>query len=277
MSVSATPKISRRSGKAQYFIERLSENVTLDMVLIPSGNFLMGSPPEELDRFDDESPQHQVSISTFFLGKYAITQAQYKAVMGNNPSHFKGEADSSNHPVENVSWNNATEFCYRLSKLTGKEYRLPSEAEWEYACRAGTTTPFHFGETISTELANYQGTDKKIGDALFKGNYGRGSKGIYRGKTTPVGSFKVANAFGLFDMHGNVWEWCADNWHSNYEDIPDSKEWVEGSDKEKHPLRGGSWDEGPPYCRSACRFNSVANVRILNIGFRVVCSARGLL
>ncbi len=250
MSTSATPKIFHRRGKAQYFIERLSDNVSLDMVLIPSGNFLMGSPPEELDRFDDESPQHPVSITTFFLGKYAITQAQYEAVMGNNPSSF----DSPNHPVENVSWNDAVAFYHRLSKLSGKEYRLPSEAEWEYACRAGTTTPFHFGETISTDLANYRGIDNKENN--WSGSYGRGAKGIYLEKTTPVGSFKVANAFGLFDMHGNVWEWCADNWHGNYEVVPNSKEWVEGGDKERHTLRGGSWNNNPQNCRSACRNNN---------------------
>jgi eukaryotic-like serine/threonine-protein kinase len=162
----ATPTIKNRRGKAQYFIERLSEDVSLDMVLIPSGNFLMGSPEKELEHRSSEEPQHQVSISTFFLGKYAVTQAQYEAVMGENPSSFKEEPDSQNHPVENVSWNDAVAFCHRLSKLSGKEYRLPSEAEWEYACRAGTTPPFHFGETISTELANYQGTDEKIGDTL---------------------------------------------------------------------------------------------------------------
>ena len=266
MSVSATPKISRHRGKAQYFVERLSESASLDMILIPSGNFLMGSPPEELDRYDNEGPQHSVSISTFFLGKYAITQAQYEAVMGNNPSHFKDEPDSTNHPVEKVSWSDAVDFCRRLSERAGKEYRLVSEAEWEYACRARTTSPFHFGETIDAEIANYSASV----------TYGRGKEGESRGKTTPVGSLKVANAFGLFDMHGNVWEWCADNWHKNYEVVPDNKDWVEGGNKEIHSLRGGSWNNFPRFCRSACRSYNVADDRGNSIGFRVACSARGV-
>jgi formylglycine-generating enzyme required for sulfatase activity len=160
------------------------------------------------DWFRKEKPQHQVTVQPFSMGKFQVTQVQWKAVatltkvnrdLKPEPSKFKGD----NRPVEQVSWYDAIEFCDRLSRKTGKPYRLPSEAEWEYACRAGTTTPFHFGETITSELANY--------NANY--TYGAGVKGIYREQTTPVGSFGVANSFGLYDMHGQVWEWCADHWH----------------------------------------------------------------
>ena len=182
--------------------------------------------------------------------------------MGTNPSCFKG----SNRPVEKVRWYNAVAFCKRLSQKTGKTYRLPSEAEWEYACRAGTTTPFHFGETITTDLANYGGDYT---------SYGQEPKGVYRKETREVGSFGVANNFGLYDMHGNVWEWCQDHWHSNYEGAP--------TDGSADLLRGGSWDDFAGYCRSACRSHLeylivdtdlvVSEIRDLNsIGFRVVCS-----
>ena len=150
------------------------------------------------------------------MGKYPVTQAQWRFVAAQlpqvnreleiDPSRFKGD----NLPVETISWLDAEEFCQRLSHHTGRLYRLPSEAEWEYACRAGTTTPFHFGETISPEFANYNG----------EYTYGNGEKGVYRKQTTPVGSFQVANPFGLYDIHGNVWEWCADDWHKNYQGAP---------------------------------------------------------
>ena len=166
-----------------------------------------------------------MTIQPFCLGKYAVTQAQWRAIaalpqinreLNPDPSGFKGD----NRPVEWVSWLEAVECCDRLSRQTGRSYRLPSEAEWEYACRAGTTTPFHFGETMTTELANYCGEDRDIGGRLYKGAYGVGPQGAYRQETTAVGSFAVANAFGLFDMHGNVWEWCLDHWHENYQGAP---------------------------------------------------------
>jgi formylglycine-generating enzyme required for sulfatase activity len=161
------------------------------------------------------------------------------------------------------------EFCLRLSIHTKRTYRLPSEAEWEYTCRAGTTTPFHFGETISTDLANYNGTDKNYGA------YGRGVLGKYQGKTTPVGSFGVANDFGLYDMHGNVREWCLDHWHENYEGAPtDGSAWINPKAKEDdfRTLRGGSWIYNPRRCRSASRLRNSACVRHGYYGFRIVYS-----
>jgi formylglycine-generating enzyme required for sulfatase activity len=200
--------INRHRQKAKYFVEDLGDGVTLKMVAIPPGTFLMGSPEMEEGHSDDESPQHEVKVTSFFMGKYPVTQAQWQAVaslsqikkkLTPNPSAFKG----TDRPVEQVSWYDAVEFCNRLSQQTGRPYRLPSEAEWEYACRAGMTTPFHFGETITPKLANYNGNV----------TYGKGVKGEYREQTTPVGSFGVGNKFGLYDMHGNVSEWCADHWH----------------------------------------------------------------
>ncbi|MFB2934951.1 formylglycine-generating enzyme family protein [Aerosakkonemataceae cyanobacterium BLCC-F154] len=276
--------IKRIERQAEYFVEDLGAKVELEMVLIPGGSFLMGSPENELGRTDDESPQRQVTIKPFCMGKYPVTQAQWKAVaalpqvsreLNPDPSYFKG----ADRPVECVSWYDAVEFCDRLTNKTERKYRLPSEAEWEYACRAGTTTPFHFGETITTDLANYRGTDNE--EYKWSGSYGRGPKGIYRQETTPVGSFKVGNRFGLFDMHGNVWEWCADHWHSNYEGAPvDGSAWVNEPQNENDNnsqidmvLRGGSWLNYPEDCRSACRSDDVAGSGNNHIGFRIVCSA----
>jgi formylglycine-generating enzyme required for sulfatase activity len=263
--------IQRENRKAQYYPEDLGNGVTLDMVLIPGGTFLMGSPEDEPQRSDSESPQHEATVPSFFMGKYPVTQAQWKAVaalpkvdqdLEPDPSDFRG-----NRPVENVSWQEATEFCRRLAQKTGRPYRLPCEAEWEYAARAGTTTPFYFGETITTDLANYDGSGDRFG------SYGRGPKGIYRQETTSVGSFP-ANAFGLYDMHGNVWEWCEDHWHDNYEGAPnDDSAWIDSEAKEdaRRVMRGGSWDDSPGYCRSASRNDDGARFRPDVIGFRVVC------
>ncbi|MCO5799445.1 MAG: formylglycine-generating enzyme family protein [Dolichospermum sp. OL03] len=193
--------IKGKQKQAQHFIEDLGNGIQLEMVAIPGGSFMMGSPKNEPGRIQSESPQHQVTVPPFLLGKYPVTQAQWQAVasltqvnqeLKPNPSRFEG----ANRPVERVSWHDAVQFCNRLSNHTQRPYRLPSEAEWEYACRAGTTTPFHFGETITTDLANYNGNY----------TYGDGVKGIRKGKTTEVGSFKIANEFGLYDMHGNVWD-----------------------------------------------------------------------
>ncbi|NES24359.1 MAG: formylglycine-generating enzyme family protein, partial [Symploca sp. SIO3E6] len=207
---------SHYTKKARCLIENLANGVILEMVAIPDGTFLMGSLPTEEGHRKSESPQHKVTVKSFFMGKYPVTQAQWQAVavlppinrpLNPHPSRFIG----ANFPVEQVSWYDAVEFCNRLSQKTGWQYRLPSEAEWEYACRAGTTTPFHFGETINTDLANYYGICSELG--YPQGLYGEGLEGISQEETTPVGSFGVANNFGLYDMHGNVSEWCADSWH----------------------------------------------------------------
>jgi formylglycine-generating enzyme required for sulfatase activity len=256
------------SISAKNFTEDLGNGVTLDMVAIPGGTFLMGSPESEPQRLDSESPQHTVTIQPFFMGKFPVTQAQWQAVASLPKVNIDLKADPSGckgakRPVEQVSWNDAVEFCTRLSKATGREYRLPSEAEWEYACRAGTITPFHFGETITTDLANYDGNYI----------YGSGSKGQYRGQTTDVGSFP-ANAFGLHDMHGNVWEWCEDTWHGKYNKAPiDGSAWVSNND-DLRLWRGGSWHNYPELCRSAVRFSYGSGGRpSYFIGFRVVCGA----
>ncbi|MGK7896944.1 MAG: SUMF1/EgtB/PvdO family nonheme iron enzyme [Xenococcus sp. (in: cyanobacteria)] len=287
-------EIKRESGQAQYFTEDLGNGVTLDMVSIPGGSFMMGTEDQEIERlcqeygeewFRRERPQHQISIPRFFMGRYPITQAQWREVAGweqverkldTDPSNFKEDYEDIERwlrPVENISWEEAKEFCERLRNKTKREYRLPTEAEWEYACRAETNTPFHFGETISTELANYRGTDFEYEGKVYPGNYGRGLKGIYRRQTTPVGYFKIANNFGLCDMHGNVLEWCEDNWHENYEAAPnDGSAWL-SEDNSIKVIRSGSWYDDPFGCRSAYRDDDSRDDRIDFIGFRVVCVA----
>ena len=241
------------------FTEDLGNGVKLEMIAIPRGTFWMGSPANEAERDDDEGPQHLVTVPSFFMGKYPLTQAQYQAIMGNNPSYFKG----NNRPVERVSWDDAVLFCQKLSQRTGKNYRLPSEAEWEYACRAGTKTPFSFGDNITTDLVNYDGNYP----------YKSAPKGKYRDQTTDVGTFPP-NPFGLYDMHGNVWEWCQDDWHENYTNAPtDGSSWNSLSGRTKL-LRGGSWYRGAGYCRSASRDENSRDARTLNCGFRVRSSFR---
>jgi formylglycine-generating enzyme required for sulfatase activity len=265
--------------KARFYPEDLGNGIRLEMVLIRGGRFMMGSPEDEPERYEDEGPQHEVTIAPFFMSKYPVTHAQWRVVaelpqidqnLDPDPSNFKGD----DHPVERVSWLEAKEFCARLEKQTNRPYRLPTEAEWEYACRAGTTTPFYFGETITTDLANYCGEDRTIDGNFYSGSYGRGPKGSYRQETTSVGSFP-ANAFGLYDMHGNVWEWCEDHWHSNYEGAPiDGSKWLDLEQKEpNYVLRGGSWYHNPWGCRSATRNGDTAGLRFNRLGFRVVCVA----
>ncbi len=297
-------RIIKEHHQVQHFVEDLN-GVPLQMILIPEGKFIMGAPESETDSNESERPQHPVQVSTFFMGRYPITQAQWRAVaamdrvakdLDSNPSRFKGD----NRPVEQVSWYDAMEFCARLSMHTKKNYRLPSEAEWEYACRSVVShqssvisedltveewnqqhhQPFHFGETISTQLANYNGNY----------TYGRGEKGDYRNGTTAVDFFEVANAFGLSDMHGQVWEWCADPWHENYQGAPkDSRVWDERSDNDNYyqkitehlaellkddrlrVRRGGSWFNIPRYCRSAYRYRVFPDNSFVKHGFRVAC------
>ena len=230
----------RKQKQGRRYVEQLPMEQSLEMVAIPKGKFMMGAPENEPGRYDDESPQHEVQVPGFFMGRYPVTQAQWRAVeslpkvardLESDPSSFKGD----NRPVEKVSWLDAVEFCARLAQHTGREYRLPTEAEWEYACRAETITPFHFGEMITTGVANYDGS-------AFEG----GPKGDSRGETLPVGELNVYNRFGLSDMHGNVDEWCEDHWHGNYEGNPpmDGSAWIdEGAEEDKARVRrGGSWD-----------------------------------
>ncbi|MEH2303573.1 MAG: SUMF1/EgtB/PvdO family nonheme iron enzyme [Nostoc sp.] len=250
---------NRRKEEAKYFEEDLGNGVTLEMVQIPGGKFTMGSPPGEAQRESDESPQHQLTVEGFFMGKYEITQVQYQAIMGNNPSNFKGEK----RPVERVSWDDAVEFCQKLSQKTGKTYRLPSEAEWEYACRAGTKTPFYFGETITTDLVNYNGDYP----------YGSAPKGEYRQQTIDVGKFPP-NSFGLYDMHGNVYEWCQDVYNHNYQGAPkNGSAWLTGKHNNMMLLRGGSWFNDGVNCRSAYRYWLARAIRYFNVGFRMVAVA----
>ncbi|MGF1518462.1 MAG: SUMF1/EgtB/PvdO family nonheme iron enzyme [Nodosilinea sp.] len=272
-----TYSVDRSRQSAQGYREDLGNNTFLDMVLIPSGSFQMGA-----NEYEGEQPVHTVALQPFLMGKYSITQAQWRAVaafpkvqleLNAEPSHFKGD----NRPVEQISWWEAVEFCDRLANQTKRAYRLPSEAEWEYACRAGTTTPFHFGETITTDLANYRGQDWEYQGKTYPGNYGGGPYGSFREETTEVGSFP-ANAFGLYDMHGNVWEWCADHWHDTYASAPiDGSAWVTDNNDAKRLLRGGSWIDVPAGCRFANRNRYAPGVRYDLIGFRVVlCPARWL-
>jgi formylglycine-generating enzyme required for sulfatase activity len=240
------------------FTEDLGNGVKLEMIAIPGGTFWMGSPANEAERYNSESPQHQVTVNSFFIGKYPLTQAQYQAILGSNPSYFKG----NNRPVETVSWYDAVLFCQKLSQRTGKNYRLPSEAEWEYACRAGTETPFSFGDNITTDLVNYNGTYP----------YKSAPKGKYREQTTDVGTFPP-NAFGLYDMHGNVWEWCEDDWHENYINAPtDGIDWNSWSGSNEKIVRGGSWYNYPSNCRSANRLWNSRVDRYYYLGFRLAVS-----
>ena len=241
---------------------------TLEMIAIPSGTFTMGAPKKETNSRDSERPTHEVTVQSFYMGRHQVTQAQWRVVAGYpqidrelnpDPSDFKGD----NLPVKKVNWDDTQEFCNRLSAHTGKIYRLPSEAEWEYACRAGTTTAFHFGETIAPELANYDASEV----------YNDSPKGDWRQETIDVGNFP-ANAWGLYDMHGNVWEWCEDDWHPDYNDAPkDGSVWVESDRKTALKLlRGGSWFYDPMDCRSALRVNDSREGQNSNVGFRVSCA-----
>ncbi|MBS1787616.1 MAG: SUMF1/EgtB/PvdO family nonheme iron enzyme [Acidobacteria bacterium] len=230
--------------------------VKLEMVYIPGGKFTMGS-----EKDGSEKPPHEVTVPAFYIGKFQVTQAQWNAVMGDK---LKPGFTGDDLPMESVSWEDAQEFCKKLAKMTNKAYRLPSEAEWEYACRAGTTTEFAFGDSLSSEQANFDGNYP----------YGGAKKSVYRKKTTPVGSFEP-NAFGLYDMHGNVWEWCEDVWHSDYKKAPtDGSAWLSGGDSSRWVVRGGSWSVNGRDCRSAFRNDVVPGLRDLTFGFRVVVAAR---
>jgi formylglycine-generating enzyme required for sulfatase activity len=231
----------------------------IEFVRIPAGDFMMGS-----NEYEDEQPVHNVKIGTpFYLGKYPVTQKQWEEVMGNNPSSFKG----ADLPVESVSWDDVQEFIKRLNEREGTDkYRLPSEAEWEYACRAGTNTKYSFGDDESKlgDYAWYSGYS--IYEEWVKNN----DKILKEGRTHPVGQ-KKPNAWGLYDMHGNVWEWVQDRWHGNYEGAPsDGSAWEDG-DSSSRVVRGGGWYDGAGDCRSAARAGFDPGARSSNfVGFRLL-------
>ena len=296
------PFVLTHRRRSQGYREGLTPELGLTMLWIPPGRFWMGSPPEEPDRFDAEGPQRLVQLQGFFLGQTPVTQAQWRAVsqwqprdgerwgqeLQANSSRLQaknaadeqrevfgkfrlldGETSTDQRPVERVSWHDAMEFCNRLSQRLGRHYTLPSEAQWEYACRAGTTTPFYFGDTTSPNLANY---NAQI-------SYGDGPKGEYRQQTTAVASFP-ANGWGLYDMHGNVWEWCTDHWHDTYEGASeDEQPWIDESAGKNHArlLRGGAWVRSPKDLRSASRSNHHPDNRFIYVGFRVCCLPQDLL
>jgi formylglycine-generating enzyme required for sulfatase activity len=274
-------EIKREKKSARYFVEDLGNNVSLEMVYIPGGTFWMGTEDEQIERlnkkyqvdwFNNEKPIHKVALEPFFVSKYPITQEQWYAVaalprvkreLKLDPSNFSG----NNRPVEQVSWFDAEEFCKRLSKKTGKDYSLPSEARWEYACRAGTTAPFYFGETLTGELANYDATK----------TYAEETKKVFRQETTEVGQFSP-NGFGLYDLHGNVWEWCEDDWHKNYQGALDNgKAWIDNdsTSQKLKVIRGACWSSDPRVCRSAYRGDSGADGVNVYIGLRVAITRRG--
>jgi formylglycine-generating enzyme required for sulfatase activity len=244
-------ELSRVQQRAEFFAEILGDRTSLEMVKIPGGKFQMGSLPGQGN--DRERPRHEVQVPEFWMGKYPVTQAQWRYVAALPPEKMELEAnpldfEGDNRPVENVSWNQSIEFCQRLSRKTGKKYRLASEAEWEYACRAKTLTNFYFGDALTPKLANY---------------------GWNMNSTTDVGIY-LPNAFGLYDMHGNVREWCADGWHNSYENAPiDGSTWI-GLDNSVHVLRSGSCLDDPYLCCSAYRDRNYSDNYFNLIGFRVV-------
>jgi formylglycine-generating enzyme required for sulfatase activity len=244
--------------------EELADGISISMIHIPGGEFLMGSPAAEADREDHERPQHQVKLRSFFLGQTPVTQAQWEVVacwpkqgidLKLKPSRFRG----GNRPVEQVSWEEAIEFCRRLSDRKHLNYTLPDEAQWEYACRATKTTPYAYGETLAPDLANYDSSSA----------YSFGPVGIFRHETNEVGIFP-ANTWGLQDMHGNVWEWCLDVLHDYPREILGNGQQQRRFHSQDHRiLRGGSWFNIPSLCRSASRRYMHAWELSYNIGFRL--------
>jgi uncharacterized protein (TIGR02996 family) len=251
----------------------MTNSIGMKFALIPAGTFLMGSPEGEEERGEDEGPQHEVTISRpFWLGIYPVTQEQYEQVVGTNPSHFSSrgrglavvkQEDTRHFPVENVSWDDAVAFCRQLLEMPeeqqqGGVYRLPTEAEWEYACRDGpsSSTPFSFGRSLSSTQANFNG----------KYPYGSAPKGPYLERPTTVGSYPP-NAFGLYDMHGNVWEWCAD-WYTPYLS-GGGADLLGLSEGSKRVARGGGWRSYGWLCRATFRNELVPGFRYGVLGFRL--------
>ncbi len=271
VSIDVQASIRRTKNHNWGYSETLTKEVELDLVLIPAQSFMQGSCINERSSYTDEQPQRLVHIPPFFCSCYTITQKQWRIVatyecidrtLSLSPSHF----DNDDCPVENVSWEDAVEFCKRLSKKTGRIYRLPTESEWECACHSETATPFHFGGTLTAEIANYNAryTYRNIE-----------SSGVYRQRTLPVGSLISANKWGVYDMHGNVWEWCSDRWHENYKNAPsDGQSWdtIENSNSANRVLRGGAWNEEPWQCRTKTRNYNRSDFKSNNVGFRIVTS-----
>ena len=247
--------IARTRHSAEHQTEDLGNGVALEMVVIPAGVFHMGSP-RHVDSMD-EQPQHLVTVKSFMMSQFLITQAQWKTVMGKlPPCRFKVD----HLPVERISWNDANKFCQQLSKRSGRNYYLPSEAQWEYSCRAGTVTPFSFGETLTVEVANFNGEH----------TFGEEPRGFYFHSTSEGGKFPP-NAFGLYDMHGNLWEWCEDNWLDDYSSSPRDSSSYQDKDSRYRVARGGSWHEPPGLCRSTTRLRVVQTDADEFMGLRVVC------
>lgn len=245
-----SPKPGSTPGRPTGSARQRQTAPSIEMVLIPGGSFMMGSPQSDRGRSFEEGPMHRVTVSSFYLGKYEVTQAQWRAVMGGNPSRFKGD----DRPVDGVSWNDAVQFCQRQSQMTGRQYRLPTESEWEYACRAGTTTPFAFGTSLSTD------------QATFDPNFPDGNK-----QTSRVGTFQP-NAFGLYDMHGNVREWCEDIHHDNYRGAPtDGSAWLTGQSNLR-VSRGGASRLPASSLRCPARDSSLPDLSISQYGIRVAAS-----
>jgi formylglycine-generating enzyme required for sulfatase activity len=259
-------QVGRRPASAEFFQQAgrpVEKAPRLVAVAVPEGKFLMGSPDDEPERYDDEGPQRRVRVHLVWMCRTAVTNAEYLRF---DPAHeveaWEGRdpGDLAAHPVVNVSWWAARLYCCWL----GDDVRLPSEAEWEYACRAGTTTPFSFGEDITPEQVNHDGNYP----------YRRGKKGLYRERTVPVGSLP-ANAWGLHEMHGNVWEWCED-WRSDYTKAPsDGSPQRTAHGSGYRVLRGGSWIDYAGRCRSASRFGNLPAERWRSFGFRPASSSPG--
>jgi formylglycine-generating enzyme required for sulfatase activity len=271
--------IAQGAARGQDAAKEITNSLGMKLVLIPAGQFVMGSPATEAEREAGED-QHEVAIARpFYLGVYTVTQGQFQNVMGKNPSFFNPKnGGSPDHPAEQVRWGDARQFCARLSALpeekqAGRAYRLPSEAEWEYACRAGTTTPFNVGDALSSTQANFNGNFP----------FGAAEKGPFLGRPARVGSY-APNAWGLYDMHGNVYEWCNDWYDPDYykkspRDNPKGPEKgvvVTGfGDNCYVVVRGGCWlDEGRA-CRSARRFRLQQSEPYRWTGFRVACDVAG--
>lgn len=247
--------VQAEDRQAFRLVETLPGGVTLPLIALPGGTFQMGSLPRQAG--GDEKPRHLVSLPPFLIAQSLVNQQQWQAVIGHlPPCRFLGP----DLPVERVSWKQARAFCQALTKKTARDWRLPSEAQWEYACRAGTVTPFSTGETITTAYANY------CGEHIFRNE----PRGAYRHTSTPAGTYP-ANPFGLYDMHGNLWEFCADRWHPDYSGAPfDGTPWEQGGEDRYRVARGGSWHEPPGNCRSATRLRVAEDEEDDLLGFRIV-------